>query len=778
MRRATFAAQLPAGRTMSSVLDRTEREESAPPARRSLEVGAADDRAEQEADAVAERVLGRLASGPVQQHEHAADCGHDVRRTAAPTAGATIGAAGGALDADSTGQIESARGGGTPLEAGVRREMEAGFGHALGNVRIHTDSRADRLSRQMSARAFTTGNDVFFARGEYDPASAAGRHTLAHELAHTVQDGGTARRKMRGTAEALRSQGELEGDKGKSSGLLRKVTGKLTNWDKIVGGVKAYELEEAKLLAGGKNPDPMALMSAKPGMLKLLTKVQGYIKDWRKANDQESEDEQFDKSRKRVNKKTQQEYNQNSETDSRTKAPRRQAVSMLEPRVGNEMSLLSAKDGQGWLSSLGLSTSQVTGSGATGKGQINETKELHYQTEQGDFSGYFKSDHGINVGLTSHEDSVGIRQVDPNYGARSVALYRLDQLFDAKVTARAEFAVHTGTDGKSRLGTVLETAKGVNVSDTKLVRGGDDRKNGEISLDDPVLQRGLNKLQLLDAISGQLDRHGGNYKVQQDDEGNVSGVTGIDLDMAFGKNMTSPDRFSGAFNYKGLPEFIDAEMGRKILQVKPSDLKDALTGLLPQAEITATVTRFLQVQEAVRAAEKDGRLKDSWGGDSGKGGMTWEQAAKGGYESKKSYQDVLKNEWRWELEKEIAAFTGEELRRVLRQHPKWQEMPKEVEDAFVTIGRFTDNSLFQFDWYHKSPIVVAAMTIVFENDLDNKDADRVVAAIVTAMLTRLNANRIAVEVQENNLDSERLKKEMTEAVQADLPRLQKQFQRR
>jgi hypothetical protein len=52
---------------------------------------------------------------------------------------------------------------------------------------VHTDARSDALNRALEARAFTTGQDIFFRSGEYDPGSAAGQALLAHELAHVVQ---------------------------------------------------------------------------------------------------------------------------------------------------------------------------------------------------------------------------------------------------------------------------------------------------------------------------------------------------------------------------------------------------------------------------------------------------------------------------------------------------------------------------------------------------------------------------------------------------------------
>ncbi len=83
--------------------------------------------------------------------------------------------------------IESTRGGGQPLDSQVRARMEQAFGFDFGGVRTHTDATAHELNRSVSARAFTTGQDIFFGEGTYDPVSSSGRELLAHELTHVVQ---------------------------------------------------------------------------------------------------------------------------------------------------------------------------------------------------------------------------------------------------------------------------------------------------------------------------------------------------------------------------------------------------------------------------------------------------------------------------------------------------------------------------------------------------------------------------------------------------------------
>jgi len=79
---------------------------------------------------------------------------------------------------------------GHPLPAPVRTDMESHLHHDFSSVRIHTDARAGRSARAVSARAYTVGQQVVFGSGEYQPATSAGRSLIAHELVHTVQQRG------------------------------------------------------------------------------------------------------------------------------------------------------------------------------------------------------------------------------------------------------------------------------------------------------------------------------------------------------------------------------------------------------------------------------------------------------------------------------------------------------------------------------------------------------------------------------------------------------------
>jgi hypothetical protein len=83
--------------------------------------------------------------------------------------------------------IAAARGGGRPLDMGLAERFGSTLGRSVGDVRVHTDSTAAALTRAVSARAFATGRDIFFAPGEYQPQTPAGQELIAHEVAHADQ---------------------------------------------------------------------------------------------------------------------------------------------------------------------------------------------------------------------------------------------------------------------------------------------------------------------------------------------------------------------------------------------------------------------------------------------------------------------------------------------------------------------------------------------------------------------------------------------------------------
>ncbi|WP_286743186.1 DUF4157 domain-containing protein, partial [Aquabacterium sp. UBA2148] len=172
----------------------------------SLHVSSPHDAAEREASDVARRVV-QMPSPSTASPQTSSPAGRVslsriasprlLSRASAPTAGATLiqreGQGHAAVDGPTTARIQASRGGGQPLSAPLRRFMEPRFGADFSRVRIHTDGQAQQLSRRLSAKAFTTGRDIYFNAGQYAPDTAEGRELIAHELAHTIQQGESPR---------------------------------------------------------------------------------------------------------------------------------------------------------------------------------------------------------------------------------------------------------------------------------------------------------------------------------------------------------------------------------------------------------------------------------------------------------------------------------------------------------------------------------------------------------------------------------------------------------
>jgi hypothetical protein len=97
-----------------------------------------------------------------------------------------------ALPDDIEERLNSTRGEGQPLPQATRHFMEYRFGHEFSHVRVHTGASAHRLNHDLNALAFTTGTHIYFGPGQFQPATRAGQHLLAHELTHVVQQGGGA----------------------------------------------------------------------------------------------------------------------------------------------------------------------------------------------------------------------------------------------------------------------------------------------------------------------------------------------------------------------------------------------------------------------------------------------------------------------------------------------------------------------------------------------------------------------------------------------------------
>ncbi len=172
---------------------------------RKLAIGAENDTLETEADDVADKVMRmpELLKSTIQGSGNGGstvqrkcdDCDEEKiqRRPLASsitpfiqTKGADGSAAGDAV----TDQVNTTKGSGSNMDSPTQSFMENRFGTDFSYVKIHTGDYAVQMSRELNAQAFTVGSDIYFNSGKYNPSSDSGKHLLAHELTHTVQQGG------------------------------------------------------------------------------------------------------------------------------------------------------------------------------------------------------------------------------------------------------------------------------------------------------------------------------------------------------------------------------------------------------------------------------------------------------------------------------------------------------------------------------------------------------------------------------------------------------------
>ncbi|MEM7039839.1 MAG: DUF4157 domain-containing protein, partial [Bacteroidota bacterium] len=159
-----------------------------------LRIGAVNDRFEQEADRMADRVVrevgrpsetGAQFSGgapPLQRQCAACSEEEKLRRSPAAPKSAPPTPSAGVQSA-----LSASKGAGQPLPAHTRQQMGQAFGADFNGVRVHSGARAATLNQALNARAFTHGADIYFDRGEFNPSSRSGQHLLAHELTHVLQ---------------------------------------------------------------------------------------------------------------------------------------------------------------------------------------------------------------------------------------------------------------------------------------------------------------------------------------------------------------------------------------------------------------------------------------------------------------------------------------------------------------------------------------------------------------------------------------------------------------
>ncbi|MBW4615639.1 MAG: DUF4157 domain-containing protein [Desmonostoc vinosum HA7617-LM4] len=157
------------------------------PIQAKLTIGEPGDKFEQEADKTAPQVVQRIHQPQTQKFQQPKI---PYKRLQMQPTVQRVSEGGVATTSDLEASIQQTRGSGQPLAQSIKEPMEQAFGTDFSGVRVHTDSHSNELNRSIQAKAFTTGQNVFFRQGAYEPESRGGQELIAHELTHVIQQNG------------------------------------------------------------------------------------------------------------------------------------------------------------------------------------------------------------------------------------------------------------------------------------------------------------------------------------------------------------------------------------------------------------------------------------------------------------------------------------------------------------------------------------------------------------------------------------------------------------
>ncbi len=189
--------------------------------KKSLALSAPGDQDEEEADEVALKIAG---GGSAQIH----GIGGTINRSGSGNAEVTP---------EFESKLSSSKGEGKSLDDSTRNEMELKMGADFSGVKLHTGSEANQMNENVNAKAFAHGQDIYFKNGQYNPSSQDGKKLLAHELTHTVQQGGNVIRRNPGDPPtvSLKTEGEITAITVKGAGGKVLFTKKYANSAEVKG---------------------------------------------------------------------------------------------------------------------------------------------------------------------------------------------------------------------------------------------------------------------------------------------------------------------------------------------------------------------------------------------------------------------------------------------------------------------------------------------------------------------------------------------------------------
>jgi Domain of unknown function (DUF4157)/Phosphatidylinositol 3- and 4-kinase len=553
-----------------------------------LTIGAVGDKYEQEADRISQQVVSQInapESSAIQRKQMPEE---DEQLQMKPTVqrlgeGNPLAAA-----PELEASIQQAKSGGQPLPEQIRQPMEQALGSDFSGVKVHADAQSHQLNQSIQAKAFTTGKNIFFRHGEYNPESRGGKKLLAHELTHVMQQSGV---QLNDTVQRLPDRNTVEQEVGSDTTNQK--------YQEFLNTLDGYTLQVSATVDKLPSSIDIQVGLIEYAINKVIQAANKYLK-------------------------------QSSHTSQRALR-----VQSIKEQAGIEMAIIRTRatyfknnpkvKRPTWkkvipkeLGTRLIDLGKGTKVGPDQKGAINTVGSYQFPDT---YEGFYKADKKTITNLTEKNiaEDLGIPETNPNFSKRAVAVYRIDRLLNANVIAQTDYAHKPSVFGKKQdiTGSFMKKASGETygfmANNGKVVKTADDKVNlpiDTISGDDQVFQRCLSKLNMVDALAFQVDRHAGNFLVQTDGVGNVKRLTGIDNDLSFPKadKPLHKDVTQQYGEYSGISWYFDKKTAEMVLALNDNDLKAVLTGLLTDEEINLTVERLHSLQAKLNTAKANNQL--------------------------------------------------------------------------------------------------------------------------------------------------------------------------
>ena len=211
---------------------------------RKMTLGEAGDRYELEADRLAPQIVSQINTSDFGKPTLLSS--HLQLKAPRPNLQLKNNGTEGTVSPEIESGIQRSLGQGRSLDSSLQKRLGHTMGADFSGVRVHTDTKANRLSRALNARAFTTGRNVFFNKGAYQPGSQQGQELIAHELTHVIQQQGAASISDKASHTHLDHNSLKNSKIAKNSGsgqvIQRTLAGKLAdiNSSQLFNGIKGY----------------------------------------------------------------------------------------------------------------------------------------------------------------------------------------------------------------------------------------------------------------------------------------------------------------------------------------------------------------------------------------------------------------------------------------------------------------------------------------------------------------------------------------------------------